>query len=659
MKRKKYTQKDFAWTQWTETQIAKAVEQGLEFLTAQYAEVKRIPALERNFENTVLGIERAGYPLSDTLHFLSILQSASPKEHIRKAAAKASVAVQHKLVEIEYDEKLYRALQEYAAKKEKLTGPDKLLLSDMLKSYARMGFDLSKENQKELKRLTKRLGKLGNDFDQNLNDYHDEILVTRTELDGLPETYIANLSKKKGKYVVSLAYPESGPFLSSAHDARLRELLANKLLQKGGAKNVALMQDMIQIRAQIASLLGYENYVDYQTELRTAKSEKRVRAFITRLMKKVHSAAHKELRMLTAHKQALTENPKAKLTHYDSAYLFKLLLKERFDLDTDLLKEYFPFAHVRSATLAIYGELFGVTFKQNKNIKLWHPDVELFEICDNTGTHLAYFALDLYPRKGKYGHAAVFDGVYGRVEGEQYITPFCTMMTNFPKPSQKNPSLMSHGEVETFFHEFGHLVHFTLTKAEYLSQSGFNVSWDFVEAPSQMLENWVWDKTILKRLSSHYKTKEPLPQLLITRLLNTRLFGEAYGTLRQLTLALFDIELHTKKPKNINALYAKLLKEHTGMSLPKDQRFIAGFGHMAHGYAAGYYSYMWSKVWAQDMFSRFEQEGILNKKVGKDYRECILEKGSTEEELTLVEQFLGRKPNNEAFLRSLGIGTKK
>jgi len=658
MKRKKYTQKDFAWVEWTGPQMKSALERELALLKEQYKKVKSIPADERTFENTVLGIEQAGQGLSDTINYISVLQNASPKEDVRKAASKIITATEHKLVEIEYDPKLYEALKEYAPKKEKLSGSDKILFDDMMKGYARMGFDLPKEKQNELKRLSKELGTLANDFDTNLNEYEDEILVTRAELDGLPETYIANLSKKGEKYAVTLAYPESGPFMASAHDEALRKKLLDKLMQKGGAKNVAIMEKLLRIRAQISEILGYKNYVDYQTELRTAKSEKNVRAFLSGLMKRVQKKGLEELELLAKHKKKLTGNSKAELAQHDIGYLFKQLIKEKFDLDADLLKEYFPFQHVRTATLDIYAELFGVVFKQKK-MTLWHQDVEFFEIQDKKGNLIAYFALDLYPRKGKFGHAAVFDGVYGRKDGDTYITPFCTMMTNFPKPSKVNPSLMSHGEVETFFHEFGHLMHFTLTKAEYFSQSGFHVAWDFVEAPSQMLENWVWDKKMLKRLSKHYKTNQSLPDLLINRLIKTRLFGEAHGTVRQLILGLYDLEIHTKKQVNLNSTYARMLKSFTKISPPKNQRFIAGFGHMAHGYAAGYYGYMWSKVYAQDMFSRFEKEGVMNKKAGADYRKLILEKGSSEEELKLVEQFLGRKPNNKAFLRSLGISAKK
>jgi thimet oligopeptidase len=228
------------------------------------------------------------------------------------------------------------------------------------------------------------------------------------------------------------------------------------------------------------------------------------------------------------------------------------------------------------------------------------------------------------------------------------------MLTNFPKPSAANPSLMSHGEVETFFHEFGHIMHFTLTKARYSAQSGFNVAMDFVEAPSQMLENWVWDASMLTRLSKHYQTGKPLPKDLIRRMINARLFGEAWSTRGQLINAMLDMTVHTKEVKDPVAFYAKISKRLLGVDPPKRQLWIGSFAHIAHGYDAGYYGYLWSKVYAEDMFSRFAKEGVLNLKTGRDYRAWILEKGSSREEMDLVKGFLGRAPNNKAFLKSIG-----
>jgi len=274
------------------------------------------------------------------------------------------------------------------------------------------------------------------------------------------------------------------------------------------------------------------------------------------------------------------------------------------------------------------------------------------------GDSIAYFLLDLYPREGKYGHAAVFPIIPGHVEtlsSATYAAPVAVMLANFPKPSENAPSLMAHSEVVTFFHEFGHIMHNTLTNARFASQAGTSVAWDFVEAPSQMLENWAWDKEVLRIISSHRETGEALPEAMLENMLHAKHHMIAHWTMRQMIFALYDMRLHTRGIEGeLNEEYAQLVAEHTGIRLPEEQMFLAGFGHLM-GYDAGYYGYMWSEVYAADMFSRFEREGILNPQVGMAYRKHVLERGSSRDEMRSVEGFLGRKANNEAFLRRMGL----
>lgn len=652
--RRAYTSKDFAWVTWAPADLRKVTDRIIRLKKERYAAIKAIPAGQRTFLNTVVAIESSDDDLSDLSSQIGILKDASPSAAIRKAAAEASERLSKAMVEIELDPEMYRVVMEYATKKERLTGADKLLFEDMRKGYERMGFTLPEAKQTRLKVNLKRLGELAIAFEKNVNEYQDHIVVSRKELDGLPETYIANLKKVRGGYKVSLAYPESLPFLAGAHDEKKRKELSEKKTRKGGPENVKIIKEMFRLRAHNAKLLGYPTYADYVVELRMAKSASNVRRFLDDLVRKTEKAAAKDREMLRAFKAARTGNPRDEVLPHDVSYLFKQFRKEKFAIDGDFVKEHFPFEHVKQATLEAYQALFGVRFKR-RAVLLWHPDVQLYDIHDPKEGYLASFALDLYPREGKYGHAAVFDIVYGREEDGIYIPPLCAMLTNFPKPSKANPSLMSHAEVETFFHEFGHVMHFTLTKAKYRAQSGTHTAWDFVEAPSQMLENWVWDERMLKKLSKHYKTGRPLPTSLIRKMLEARLLGEAWGTRAQLVLALMDQMLHTGQSSDPVGLYAKLERELLGLDVPKGQLYIAGFGHLAHGYEAGYYGYLWSKVYAEDMFTRFAKDGILNPKIGRAYRKWILEKGSSMEEMDLVKGFLGRVPNNKAFLKSIGV----
>ncbi|HQT82772.1 MAG TPA: M3 family metallopeptidase [Candidatus Paceibacterota bacterium] len=654
MKRTRYTKADFAWVKWKEADFKRIAADIIRRKRAAYAAIRAIPAAARTFENTVYALEASGDQESDEFNRISLLKEVSTDKRVRKAAADALESLQKKVVEIEFDPRMYAAMKEYAKKKEKLHGPEKLLFEDVMKGYARMGFDLPKPKFLKLKANLKMLGKLSLAFDRNLNEQKDYMLVSEPELDGLPESYRSNLAKVGNKFKITMAYPDVLPYMAGAHDEGRRKELQEKFVRRGGAENVAILKKMFRLRAENARLLGYKTHFDFQTELRMAKSAAHVWRFIKDLERRTKKQAARDLAMLTADKKRRTGNPKAKLASHDIAYLFKHLRKEKFDIDSDVVKEYFPFEHVKQATLDAYQKLLGVVFKRRTDVTLWHPDVQLFDVYDKRNGYLSSFILDLYPREGKYGHAAAFEVTHGRQEGKVYRAPLAAMVANFPKPNPANPSLMSHGEVETFFHEFGHIMHFTLTQAQYRAQAGFNVAWDFVEAPSQMLENWTWDAGMLTRLSKHYKTGRAMPKDLIARIIKARLFGEAWSTRGQLVLASLDYVIHTKGAKDPVKLYADINKKLMGVEPPRRQLWIAGFGHIAHGYDGGYYGYLWSKVYAEDMFSRFAKEGVLNPRTGRDYRRWILEKGSSEEEIKLVEGFLGRKSNDKAFLKSIG-----
>lgn len=654
MKRKRYEKVDFKWVKWTGHDFKRIAVESIRRKKKAYAEIRAIPAAERTFENTVYALESSDDRASDEMSRIGLLKEVSLDAKVRVAATKMFESLQKQLVEIEFDPRMYAALKEYAKRKEKLHGPEKLLFTDLMKGYARMGFDLPKAQFANLKANIKMLGKLGLAFDRNLNEYKDHILVTEAELDGLPETYRANLAKVGDKFKITLAYPDVFPYMAGAHDEERRRELFEKFLRKGGTKNVAILKKMFRLRAENARLLGYQTHADFQTELRMAKSAKNVWRFIKDLERRTKRQVAEDLAMFKADKRRRTGDAKAVLGAHDVGYLFKQIRKEKFEIDSDVVKEYFPFEHVKQATLDAYQKLLSVVFKRRSGVTLWHPDVQLYDTYDASGEYLSSFILDLYPREGKYGHACASELTYGRQEGALYRAPLAAMLANFPKPSAANPSLMSHGEVETFFHEFGHIMHFTLTTARYSAQSGFSVAMDFVEAPSQMLENWVWDAGMLTRLSKHYKTGRPMPKDLIRRIIGARLFGEAWSVRNQLVVASLDLIIHTKGAKDPVALYAELNKKLIGIAPPRRQLWLAGFGHIAHGYDAGYYSYLWSKVYADDMFSRFAKEGILNPKTGREYRRWILEKGSSMEEMDLVRGFLGRKPNNKAFLKSIG-----
>ncbi|MFC1721230.1 M3 family metallopeptidase [Patescibacteria group bacterium] len=662
MKTIKLTKRDFAWTKWGPKDINKSVKFIIAEKKKRYAEIKKIPASERTFENTIYALEVSDYGLDDEAGYIHVLNSLSPDKKVRDAAQKAEKELSKHLIDIEYDPKLYEAVKEYKKNqkklKEKLDEADEKLLKDMIRGYKRMGFDLPKEKQRDLKKTLKRSNKLASDFDKNINEYKDHILVTKDELDGLSEQYIDGLSKdkKSGKYKVTLEYPDMVPFMKNAKNAEKRRELADRNLQNGGVKNIKILNEILELRKKSAKLLGYKHHADFVTEERMVKSAKKADTFIKGLMKKVNREGKNDLKDLARIKTSVT-GKKCKLPeYYDVAHYADILQKEKFNIDSEALREYFPLKHVKKEMFTLFGSLFDVKFEKLNGYPLWHKDVELYGIIEN-GKVISYLLFDMFPRDGKYGHAMCTGFVSGQntpFSGNEYKAPIACVVMNVNKPTKKSPSLLTHGDVQTLFHEFGHSLHHTLTKTKYSSQAGMSVTRDFVEVPSQILENWVWDEKMLKKLSKHYKTGKTLSRETIKNLKDTKMFMIHHFIVRQLIFGLFDMEIHTKNFKNTAKLYADLQKKYLGMQLPKEQIFPAGFGHMM-GYDAGYYGYMWSLVFADDMFSKFKKAGLTNKKVGMEYKKWILEKGSSVDEMRLVENFLGRKPNNKAFLKEIGI----
>lgn len=664
MNRTPYTPKDFEWTKWSATDIKALAPKIIAEKKARFEVVKKVVPSARNFENTVYAVEASDYDISAIIQKIDLLKNVSPDKVIRDTAKRTLEDIEKQMLRIERDPKIWVALKDYEhggwrRERTALDGAGKKLFHDLFLSYKRMGFELAPEKQKRVKATEERLAKLSSEFRHNINAHKDHILATEEETAGLPDRYKAGLKRdKSNRYIVTLAYPDYHPFMELAHSETKRKELNDKFLQRGGMKNMKVLGEILTLRAEHAKLLGYAHHADYRTELRMAKSGKTAFDFEMGLLKKVARGGTHDIDELRDLKRTLTKSPTAKLFPHDIAYYGHKLQKQLFNFDSEEIREYFPLARVLSGTLKIYATLFNVKFEKLEGFPLWHTDAELYAIKTPQGKIVSYFALDLHPRDGKFGHAAAFGTISGRARSfssDEYVAPFATMVANFPKPSTTHPSLLSHGEVETFLHEFGHIMHYTLTTARYASQSGYHTAWDFVEAPSQMLEHWAWDKKPLALLSAHHKTGQALPPTLLKNLLRSREHMLRYATLRQLILGVFDLTLHTTvRPPEPAKLYRDLVKKYAGIAIPKNTIFPAGFGHLT-SYDAGYYSYMWSNVYATDMFTRFEKEGIMNKKIGADYKKWILEKGGSMEELDLVKGFLGRTPSNKAFLKEIGI----
>lgn len=666
--KKELTQKDFSFAKWTPSQMKKLADEALAYKKEVYESVKKILPEERTFENTVLALDMSFGSYTDTFSCISILGEVSPKKDIRDAAFQIQTDISKKMVDLEYDRGLYIAVLEYvegnfADEKKKLRKEDIKLTEESIREYKRAGFDKDEKTQKEIKALLKKIGTLGHAFGKNINDYTDYILCTKEELDGLSDNFIASLpiDEKTGKYIVTLAYPHLFPFLSEATNRKKRKELAEKNLQKGGKNNLKIINEIISLREKLAKLLGYANHADYRTENRMAKSGKAAALFQDTLLSKVAPLAKSDMKNMKDHAKSLGITD---FDHYDMGFASTSLKKKLYDIDPEKMRAFFPLPHVLDEMFALAQELFGITLVK-KDLPLWHKDVSLYELRDEAslGSNLiGYLAMDLYPREGKFGHAMCSPIVHSRelsYKAEEMLTPVTAIVCNFRAPRKLGkkvvPSLLSLGEVETLYHEFGHSLHSLLSEVKLMSFSGTNVAWDFVETPSQFMENFVWNKEALHKLSSHYETGEKLGDEMIQKILGSKKFNGGYQVVRQLIYGKVDLDTHTGKVSDMRAAYIAMNKKYFGITLPENKTlFPASYGHMV-GYDAGYYSYLWALVYAQDAFSLFLKKKNDLRSIGMRWRNEVLAKGGSEDEMKLITKFLKRAPNENAFLKELGV----
>lgn len=617
-----------------------------------------IPQAERTFDNTIMGYERAFDNYGNALGMSGFLSYVSTDKKFRDAANDLQMQISQYMVDVATRRDVYKAIREYTDTNPKLDPVQAKLVKEMLIGFKNSGMDLNDADLEKFKALNKEKAEYIIKFDKNIQEYKDPLAVTQEQLKGLGEDYIQKLAKTDdGKYLVTLDYPDYVPFMQNADDEQARKELEFKFNRRGGQENVELLEKTLTLRREIAHLLGYKNHAELRLEDRMAKNPKTVMTFLKDLQKKLKPLGKKEDKEMIAYKNSKTGKNSRTLYSWESGYWSNKFRKENLELDSEKIKEYFPSQVVINGMLDLFGGVFGITFEP-VDIPVWHPDVKAFKIKDKaTGELVAYFYMDLYPREGKYKHAACF----GLVDGEEkqdgtYQIPFVAIVANLNKPSGDTPSLLKHGEVETLFHEFGHVLHNALTKAKYSAFSGTSVSWDFVEAPSQMLERWAWDPQVLKKISKHYKTGEPLPDELIKRMIAAKNFGAGGMYLRQDFFAQYDMTLHTADTTpDSTKLYFALTKKIRGLPLTKGTIPQASFGHIMGGYDAGYYGYLWSEVIAEDFFGEFKKHGIFNPETGLKFRREILEKGGTLDEEKMVENFLGRPADNKPFLKSIGL----
>jgi thimet oligopeptidase len=612
-----------------------------------------------NFDNAFLALENTTTEFNNVVTPVVFLKDVSPDAKVREVAAECSESISQLLITLFAREDLYKVMKAAQERLEPLELADKRLVEETMLAFKRNGLELSPENRAKLVAIRQQIISKEEDFQKHIKEMTSGyVALGQTELDGMAPDFIKGLpTTADGKYKLMMDKASVFPFLENAKNAEARrkvDLLYNQL---GGLQNVKDLEEAIKLRYEAAQLLGYRNHAHYVLDQQMAKTPEKVMEFLKPLVEKLKVKGHQDLNELIALKKK--DNPKdPTMNSWDWRYYENKWKQEKFQIDNQTIREYFPIDVVIKGLFEIYQTLLGVQYVEVENPVVWHPSVKLYQIRRG-GQIIAYFYMDLFPREGKYNHFAAFDILKGfRQTNGDYRAPVSAIVGNFPPPSADNPSLLGHDDVETVFHEFGHIMHQTLTRANYAAFSGTSVKTDFVEAPSQMLENWVWQADMLKKLSGHYKDHtKTLPPEIIDRMIKAKLVNAGITYLRQASFATIDMLYHTSA--NVDGkstqMYADVIKNTMLIPIQDKTTPQAGFGHLMGGYDAGYYGYLWSKVYAQDMYTRFAKEGYLNPKTGADYLHSILEPGGVKEPFVLIKEFLGREPNQAAFLKTLGL----
>ncbi|MBI3542642.1 MAG: Zn-dependent oligopeptidase [Deltaproteobacteria bacterium] len=631
-------------------------------------QVERLARLgddQRTFTNTVVAFEKIQNAVDEQLGPILFLSSVSPSSAVLDASNDCGDKVSSFYVALSGRTDLYKAIDVVAHQDLRLDVEDAKLLEETVRGFKRSGASLPEDVRAQVTKLKDQLGLAQNAFSKNLAKANDTAELTKDELAGMNDDYISTLkATDKGTYLLTLLDASQFlPFMENGTNAEARKKVQTAHDKVAAPQNVALLEQAIALRDQIAKLSGFPTWAAYQLDAKMAKSPERVNEFLADLATRLAPKVDADLAGLLELKKK--DEPSAtKVYLWDWRYYDNQLKKSRA-VDNEAIRAYFPVDKVITAVFDIYQRLLTVKFTEIVPAYAWAPEVRLFEVRDaragNEGALIGHFYLDLYPRENKYKHFAAFDIIHARRNKDgSYHTPVSSVVGNFPKAAPGKPSLLLHSDVETFFHEFGHIMHQTLTDARYSSLAGTNVRGDYVEAPSQMLENWVWDRDEIKKISSHYKDGSQLPDTLIDSMLAAKHLDEGITWSRQLFFASFDMLAHSSGAAvDTTKLWNELSPRIYRMDSTEGNAAQASFGHLMGGYDAGYYGYLWSKVYAQDMFTVFQAAGLESPVAGDKYREWILRKGGVYEPDVLIRNFLGREPNKEAFYKSLGIGDTK
>jgi peptidyl-dipeptidase Dcp (EC 3.4.15.5). Metallo peptidase. MEROPS family M03A len=631
------------------------------------------------FDNTIINPfdDETGYfDLLDRVStvFFNLL-SAETNDEMDALAQKMQPILTKHANDMRLNPQLFERIKRVHLHHRKLTPEEQRLLDNCYEGFVRSGALLDEAGKERLRQLTEEASMLSLQFSQNLlkeNKAFTLQITDEAQLDGLPDTakeaaaHTAKEMQKEG-WVFTLDMPSYLPFMtySTQRDLRQQMYMARNTvcIHDNSENNIEICKRLINLRREIAQLLGFKTYADYVLKHRMASNVRNVYRLLDNLIDAYKPTALKEreeLKKIAAHSSFPIPHSSFKMMPWDTGFYTHQLQMKKYNLDAEMLRPYFELSKVIDGVFGLANRLYGITFKENKDIPVYHPDVKAYEVFDKDGSYLAVFYADFHPRKGKQGGAWMteYQGQWITKKGEN-VRPHVSVVMNLTKPTDEKPALLTLGEVETFLHEFGHSLHGMFANTRFESLSGTNVWWDFVELPSQFMENFAIEKEFLRTFAFHYQTGEPLPDELIRRIVRSRNFMAASACLRQVSLGLLDMAYYTKKDAftdDIIPFEKKAWKKAIlGEQLP-DTCMTVQFSHiMAGGYAAGYYSYKWAEVLDADAFSVFKKHGIFNQKTAQSFRDNILSRGGTEHPMTLYKRFRGGEPTIDALLKRNGI----
>jgi len=647
-----------------------AFEQAIEMGKAQIEAIVSNPE-EPDFQNTILALELAGKELGNISTIFFNLNSANTNDTMQQIALEVSPMLSEYSNDIILNQGLFKKVKQvYDNRMQMELNPEQLRLTEeSYKGFARNGANLQGEAREQFRAINKELSQLSLLFGQNVlaatNAYTLNI-TDSSQLEGLPEFLVESAkseAKERGTqgWVFTLQAPSYGPFMQYSNNRQLREKMWRAYNSKSlndQYDNQDIVKKIVSLRQQKASLLGYPTHAAYVLEDNMAKDPETVVNFLDQLLSKTMPYAKKEVSEIQ--KYASDNGFNQDLMPWDFSYWSEKYKNEKFAFNDEILKPYFQLENVQQAVFSLADTLFGIKFKETKEIPVYHPDVKAYEVTDRNGKFLSLLYLDFFPRASKRGGAWMTSYREQRIVDGVEMRPFVSLVLNFTKPTEEKPSLLTFYEVTTLLHEFGHALHGMLAQGSYASLTGTNVVRDFVELPSQIMENWATEKEFLKSFAKHYQTGEAIPDNLIEKIINARNYLGGYNNVRQLSFGINDMAWHNLqdpgKVKDIVAFETEAIKHTQILPMVDSVALSTSFSHIfAGGYSAGYYSYKWAEVLEADAFSLFKEKGIFNKEVAASFKENILSKGNLQDAAQLFRNFRGRDPRPEALLEKFGM----